>query len=169
MMSVNMAPNPEDGFLKDYDAIDGAHTDCFCTDIECLVTLEDFITAFFSTPIFKLERLLLRIFVGAKTTEEDVAALASGEASSFATWETEKRNQTQISLAVHNSPIRTWLKVEPKPETSTTQLYFGSAVLPTLKDHSGRPKLGVFICALMGFHMLYSRILLWSAKRRLMR
>jgi hypothetical protein len=45
-------------------------------------------------------------------------------------------------------------------------LYFGSAVVP-LRRKSGEPALGFTFSALLGFHKLYSRVLLSTARSRL--
>jgi hypothetical protein len=59
---------------------------------------------------------------------------------------------------------RSWLMVEPLE--AGTRLYFGSVVVP-VRDASGRLELGSPYSALLGFHKLYSRILLASARSRL--
>jgi hypothetical protein len=46
-------------------------------------------------------------------------------------------------------------------------LYFGSAVIPVKNNKTGRLSLGLGFHALLGFHKVYSVILLYSAKLRL--
>jgi hypothetical protein len=50
-----------------------------------------------------------------------------------------------------------------------TRLYFGSAVVPVHSLKRGRTSLGPVFTALLGFHKLYSRVLLRAAERRLSR
>ena len=50
-----------------------------------------------------------------------------------------------------------------------TRLYFGSAVVPVKDARSGRPRFGLPFRALLGFHKLYSRVLLGAAVFRLER
>jgi hypothetical protein len=52
---------------------------------------------------------------------------------------------------------------------SGTRLYFGSAVVPVVDAKSGQPTLGFAFRALLGFHKLYSRVLLRAARARLAR
>jgi hypothetical protein len=51
---------------------------------------------------------------------------------------------------------------------SATRLYFGSAVLPT-RTKSGEARMSAAFTALLGFHRLYSRLLLAAAVARLSR
>ena len=50
-----------------------------------------------------------------------------------------------------------------------TRLYFGSAVVPVRDRVSGQPRMGFVFQALLGFHKLYSRVLLGAARSRLAR
>ena len=50
-----------------------------------------------------------------------------------------------------------------KPSGTATRLYFGSAVVPVVHEASGQRRMGFGFRALLGFHKLYSRILLRSA------
>ena len=58
----------------------------------------------------------------------------------------------------------------PAPDDgAATRLYFGSAVVP-IRDHAtGESKMGFAFEALIGFHTLYSRVLLNAARARLER
>jgi hypothetical protein len=49
----------------------------------------------------------------------------------------------------------------------TTLLYFGSAVLPRKSRGAQTQNMGWVFHALLGFHRLYSRLLLSAAKRRI--
>ena len=48
-----------------------------------------------------------------------------------------------------------------------TQLYFGSAVIPVQNEETGRWSIGFGFRALLGFHKIYSEILLYAARSRL--
>ena len=86
----------------------------------------------------------------------------------FSIWKVEERNKNQMLMSVGNGPIRTWLMYSSSGISSgTTRLFFGSAVLPTRRDASGDHKMGRSFHILLGFHKIYSRILLWSAKQKL--
>lgn len=169
-MSVKSGSIPEGAMLGTYAAKSGCYTDCFFVDVPGPVNLSDFILNFFNTPVFRLERKLLNLFGSHPSTNDDVVNLASGAGDSLAIWKVEKRNNDQLIMAVGKGPIRSWLMVSPTEiNANTSRIYFGSAVLPTSFDPSGEPKMDKLLHLLLGFHKLYSRILLGSAKRRLLK
>jgi len=51
----------------------------------------------------------------------------------------------------------------------STRLFFGSAVVPIVDKRSGAVRMGAAYRALLGFHKLYSRLLLHAAVGRLAR
>lgn len=158
-MSIKLTDIPHGGFLQNYADIDNCHTDCFVTEVAKQVSFADYAKAFFSSPIFKLERHIIALTLRKPTNEQDVADLISGASDRFAVWQVENRADNQLLMKVGDGQIRTWLMVEEGADH--TKLYFGSAVLP--KDENG--SMGFIFYALMGFHKLYARLLLWLAKR----
>ncbi len=50
-----------------------------------------------------------------------------------------------------------------------TRLYFGSAVVPVRNARTGRSALGLGFRALLWFHKIYSVVLLFSAKSRVVK
>jgi hypothetical protein len=52
---------------------------------------------------------------------------------------------------------------------AATRLYFGSAVVPAVDKATGRLRMGFAFRALLGFHRIYSRVLLRAARSRLER
>lgn len=161
MNKVRQTTLPSDSLLASFAASD-AYTDCYSVELPGQVSLADFLLAFYSTPIFKLERWILARALGAESSEDDVRRLASGESTRFAAWRVDMRRDDQIVLA--SGRTRSWLMVVPQSATAgkSTELYFGSAVLPLQ-----RGGLGWQFRALLGFHRLYSRLLLGLATRPL--
>jgi hypothetical protein len=98
-------------------------------------------------------------------SDEDIARLAQGTSNTMSAWQVERRDADQILLEVPQTPIRTWLMRSGEGEK--TQLYFGSAILPDAVDRNGNAKMPFLFHALLGFHKLYARALLFSAKRAL--
>ena len=47
----------------------GAYVDCYSVDVPTSVTLACFVEAFYTTPLFKLERLLLGLFISRPSTD----------------------------------------------------------------------------------------------------
>lgn len=149
----------------------GAFTDCYFIDMARPVTHAEFVEAFYTTPVFKLERLILRLFVSRPSTDAQAGQLARGEISSFAAWSVEARAPDQLLLCDLSGRTRSWLMVaaSPNPDFIGTRLYFGSAVVPVRSPDTGRTSLGPVFSALLGFHKVYSRILLRAAERGLLR
>jgi hypothetical protein len=127
------------------------------------------VTAFYTTPVFKLERLILKIAVSRPSTDAQVKQLAAGSIDAFAAWYVEARTENQLLLSDFSCRTRSWLMVVPAANASCTRtrLYFGSAVVPAENPGTGRLTLGLGFRALLGFHRLYSGVLLYAAKSRL--
>ena len=174
VMSLHSGSAPEGALIRRYTTNPGGYSDRFYVDIPADVTLSDYILAFFSTPIFRMERLILNLVPSGRSNEQCVLDLASGTGDKMAGWKTEKRDENQLLLAVGDGPIRTWLMVQGTQSsettpTKTTRLYFGSAVLPTSMTKDGHPKLAIVFKLFSGLHIFYSRLLLWWAARDLRR
>ena len=163
VMPIKPHTLPTNSLLQPYANREGCYTDCYATDLPADIPLPDYITAFYTTPLFKLERFILKIAVRRPSTDQDVIALANTETTRFAAWDVEGRTDSQLLMCDLAGRTRSWFMVEP---TATgTRLYFGSAVTPII----GTAKRGVTFNLLLPFHKIYSRALLWSAVRRLKR
>ncbi len=94
-----------------------------------------------------------------------------GELNSFAAWGVEERSVNQLLMSDFKGRTRSWLMVAPVQSggATATRLYFGSAVVPIVNKASGQARLGFAFSALLGFHKLYSRVLLRAACSRLAR
>lgn len=159
---------PEEALLRKYRDSD-AYADCFATDIPRLVTHAQFVEAFYTTWVFKLERVLLDWFAAKPSTDAQAHALATGTLFSFAAWHVERRAADQLLMCDFRGRTRSWLMIEaiPAGNAPATRLYFGSAVVPVAS--TGRGEMGGAFRALLGFHKLYSRVLLHAARARLVR
>lgn len=160
---VTPALLPDGALLERYKLRSDCYTDCFSTIVPGAVALPGFISAFYKTPLFRVERFILKIAAKRPSTDADVARLAASETSRFAAWDVEDRVADQILLKDMVGRTRSWLMVRPTPDG--TELFFGSAVTPP-KEGEG---LGFGFNALLGFHKLYSNALLSSARRALAR
>jgi hypothetical protein len=160
---VAIADLPARAFLQGY-ARAGAYADCFVTELPRAVTQAAFVEAFYTTWLFKLERLVLRWVVARPSTDAQARELAKGARESFAAWDVERRDHEQLLMCDLAARTRSWLMTEASE--SGTRLYFGSAVVPSL-GADGKPRMGAVFRLLLGFHQLYSRLLLRAAARRL--
>lgn len=167
---IRPCPLPSDALLNRYLA-SGAYADCYVTEVTHPVSHAEFVEAFYTTAVFKLERLILRLVASRPSTDAQAGQLARGELSSFAAWSVEARASNQLLLCDLSGRTRSWLMVAiaENPDSLGTRLYFGSAVIPVQSPRNARASLGPVFSALLGFHKLYSRVLLWAARHRLSR
>lgn len=146
----------------------GAYTDCFSTEIEREVTFERYVAAFYTSLPFKLERVILRVALALPSSDQQASELARGHRDRFAAWKVEARADQQLLLTDVYGNTRSWLMLEPvSGPTPRTRLYFGSAVIPQRDPKTGALRMGSSYRLLLGFHKLYSRILLGAARRKL--
>ncbi len=167
MPKVYSSPLPADSLLRPYAGSD-AYVDCYTTEIAGSVSHAEFVEAFYTSWLFKLERFILRCVVARPSTDTQVKQLANGSIDLFAAWSVEARAANQLLLCDYLSRTRSWLMVSTTPGATAghTRLYFGSAVV-TITGKDGERKLGIVFDSLTGFHKLYSRLLLGAARSRL--
>ena len=152
-MPVRAESLPSDALLARYAGNSKNYTDCFVKDVAETVSLTDFMAAFYTTPLFKAERLVLKIALRKPSTDADARAVAAGKVDAFAAWTVEDRTNTEALLCDIGGGTRSWFKVEPIE--GGTRLYFGSAVTPGT---------GLLVRALTPLHKVYSRFLLSGAR-----
>jgi hypothetical protein len=152
---------PDDALLNTYRG--GAHperwghyADCFALRVDRAVTLGAFTLAFYMSPLFRVERLILRLLAGAPSTDEQIRALAEGRATALAVWTVAERHDDQLLMEDRYGKTRSWFRV----------LQFGSAVAAA-RSAAGAAAMGGRFRALLRFHRWYSRALLAAAARKL--
>jgi hypothetical protein len=167
---IRQHPLPEDALLRKY-ANEGAYTDCYITEIPANVTHAAYVEAFYTTAVFKLERLILAWFVSRPSSDAQASRLAAGELDSFAAWTVEARSANQLLMCDFQGRTRSWLMVAPVEGggPATTRLHFGSAIVPTVDKATGQLGLSSTFRVLLGVHKVYSRVLLSAASTRLLR
>jgi hypothetical protein len=170
MASVRSSDLPDGALLARYRK-NGAYTDCFVAPIERAVSHPEFVSAFYSTKLFRLERWILSWAVSKPSSDEQVEQLATGATSRFAAWEVEDRCENQLLLCDFQGRTRSWLMTQAVGAKGAdgTLLFFGSAVVPITNPTSGKSNMGRSYRVLLGFHKLYSVALLFAASRRLRR
>jgi hypothetical protein len=147
----------------------GAYTDCYVTEVARGVSQAAYVEAFYTGTLFKLERLLLGYLASRPSTDDQAKDLASGAIGVFAAWRVEDRTDDQLLMCDLSGRTRSWFMVAPTGGPSaSTRLYFGSGVVPVI-DKSAQATLGFTFKALLGFHKLYSQVLLSAARSRLSR
>ena len=159
---------PADALLAKYAGA-GAYTDCYALDVAGAVSHAEYVEAFYTGRVFKIERFLLSVFLSKPSTDLEVKQLAIGAIDRFSGWHVEDRNADQLLVCDFSGKTRSWLMVAPQSEGSipATRLYFGSAVLPIGTRATGQPRMGAVFALLLWFHKVYSRVLLDGARARL--
>ena len=168
LLSIRSCPLPDGSLLSTY-RVNDAYTDCFACDVAGSVSHEQFVAAFYTTFVFRLERTILKWTVSKSSTDAQAQQLASGSLDEFAAWHVEKRCLNQLLLSDFRARTRSWLMVAPitMDNVPGTRLYFGSAVVPVRNQKTGKAALGLVFRALLGFHKIYSVVLLRAAKSHL--
>jgi len=166
--SIGACELPADALLGRYAGA-GGYADCWFAEADRAVSLAEYVEAFYTTPLFRLERTILRFVASRRSSDADVRRLARGDADSFAAWTVEGRATDQLLLADFTGRTKSWLCVVPMAGAGAqgTRLYFGSAVVPKRGDGTESGGLGFVFTSLLGFHKLYSRALLGAARSRL--
>ncbi len=166
-MTIRSCELPDDALLGRYRG-GGGHADCYVTTIARAVSHAQFVEAFYTNWLFRLERAILGAFAARASTDAQARALAAGTTDTFAAWRVEARAADQLLLCDVLGRTRSWL-MTAADAGGGTRLYFGSAVVPIVDRRTGRKRMGFAFRALLGFHHLYSRALLRVAAAKLSR
>ncbi len=178
MFSVVREVVPEDSLLKTHrGAVHperwGSYGDCFSVRVDRVASLAEFVFAFYASPLFRIERLILRVLAGAPADDGDSQALAQGSAKTFSIWYVGERTATQLLMCDRYERTRSWFQVVPLAG-DTTLLRFGSAVAAAPESavaDRAAPRREARVLAndgavfqlLLKFHILYSQLLLSAA------
>lgn len=170
MKLIELRELPQRALLSQYKQ-QGAYTDCYSVEVPRAISHSEYVEAFYTTPLFNVERFILAVLVSRPSTDLQATQLASGVVETFAVWSVEERAENQLLLCDFLGRTRSWLMIEAVENSNQTgtRLYFGSAVVPKLNAKTGQANYGFGFHAMLGFHRLYSRALLRSAVSRLAR
>jgi len=161
MGKITQIPLLENSLLQALALETGAYADCFEATVACDMAsdaaFKRFVFLFFDSPVFRIERAILRLSGKASRHQSDPAALARGETDVFAVWRVERRTDSEILMGVPDTAIRTWLALHK--DGAEARLRFGSAIL--MQEGSDAPH-WIYRVTLQG-HLLYSRLLLRAA------
>lgn len=173
MFSVAQDAVPDESLLRTYPG--GARPecwrgqgDCFAVSVDRVVTLAEFVLAFYTSPVFRIERLILGLLAGAPSTDAEARRLADGSGISFAIWRVGERTATQLLVCDRYERTRSWFRVVPL-SNGKTLLQFGSAVASRSGDQRMTKIRVSLFRLLLKFHVVYSQVLLHGAKRGVLR
>lgn len=170
MLGIERSELPESALLRRY--LDRhCYTDCYTTTLPAGVAFEDFVSAFYTTWLFRLERWLLARALKRPSTDEEADALAHGWRDAFAAWTVEDRADNQLLMCDMHGNTRSWFMLQTSPGDGGDQcrLYFGSAVERVTIEPDGSYSGSRLFRAALGFHKAYSVMLLRAARSRLRR
>jgi hypothetical protein len=173
LFSVTQGALPNDALLRTYRGGPRPERwresgDCFAVCVDRDVSLAEFVFAFYTSPVFRIERLILGFLAGALSTDSEARRLAEGSETSFAIWRVGERTATQLLMCDRYEWTRSWFRVVLQNDGKTL-LQFGSAVA---SKNEGRPATGTsgrLFRLLLKFHVAYSHVLLHAARRGVMR
>lgn len=168
-MPIRSCALPAEAFLRRYDH-GGGYADCFVVEASGLISLSQYVEAFYTTGLFKAERAVLSLS-GRPSSDVQANQVAVGAGSNFSAWSVEDRAEDQLLMCDVTARTRSWFMVTPVQNEASdrTLLYFGSAITAVRKGTAGRMTIGPVFKSLTGFHILYSRALLAAAKKRIER
>lgn len=145
MFSIQKITAPENTFLHNY-LIQGDYVDCYTTSIDKQISFPEFVSAFYTTWLFKIEAFILTYTVRKPSSDLQAKQLANNETDKFAAWTVEARNENEILMCDFMSGTRSWLMIHKAGDK--TKLFFGSAVVPKKRGEG----LGFIFILLLGFH-----------------
>jgi len=169
MSVVEQHPVPDDALLRTYRGghrpeLWGQYGDCFSVRVDRAVTLSQWVFAFYTSPLFRIERCILRLLAKAPSSDQQAEDLAAGRRETFAVWVVGARTQDQLLMCDRYGKTRSWFRIVPQSSGGTV-LQFGSAVVAR-KGLDGAAGMGGGFKVLLGMHKLYSRLLISAAKNR---
>lgn len=170
MSFVEQQPVPHDALLKTYRGgnrpeLWGQYGDCFSVEVNRVVTLAQWVFAFYTSPVFRLERVILHVLARAPSNDQQAKDVAEGRRETFAVWVVGARTTDQLLMCDRYGKTRSWFRVTPQ-ESGGTVLQFGSAVAARRGSQGGTHMSGGF-GVLLGLHKIYSKVLIGAAKRAL--
>lgn len=154
-MKVIPCPMPADALLQRYVGQGAGYTDCYCAQVAGAVPLARFVGAFYTTALFRAERLVLTLALRRRISDDDIAAMLEGRSDSFAAWRIEARDAGQLLLCDVSGVTRSWFAA--REGSGQTKLYFGSAIVMT------GARLHWLARASVPLHRIYSKALLRTA------
>ena len=129
-------PLPQFSLLAHY-AGTGGYADCYATDLPGSFSQAEYVAAFYTTWLFKVERAILKWLVAKPSSDDQAGKLARGERDRFAAWTVEASAPNQLLMCDFLGKTRSWLMIEPKHDGGVTRLYFGTGIVPRTHRKTG--------------------------------
>lgn len=159
---VTQCPVPSGTLLARYVGQGWTYTDCYDCDVPHDVVFDDFVHAFYTTWLFRVERLILSCVLRRPITDRDADMMLSGQSEEFAAWRVERRGENEILLCDKSLATGSWFGMQDLG-AGRTRLMFGSVVV------ADEAPLHVAVRLILPIHALYSKALLGCAQGRICR
>ncbi len=102
--SIRPCEVPQDSLLRRY--VDGVgFADCYVTEVPRAVSQGEFVEAFYTSSLFKIERTLLTYLASRPAGDAEAQQLAAGTARAFSAWSVQEQSATELLLADFTSMI----------------------------------------------------------------
>ena len=170
MLFIEKCNVPPQSLLAKY-CLDGFYADSYRTELQGHISLPKFVFAFYTTWLFKVEQFILAYTLKRPSNDVQAKELTHGNRTEFAAWSVEGRSENELLMCDMLGRTRSWFMVTHTGAQGNirTLLYFGSAVVPRSDSKTGKLSLGFIYRSLLGFHKIYSVLLLFFARQKLAR
>ena len=160
---------PSTVLLQNYAGPAG-YSDCYVTEVAGVVSQAAFVRAFYTTPLFRVERALLKWFASQLSTDEDIDGLASGSSNRFAAWRVggPVRKPDSAGRLCGTYSVMAHGPRQPGPAGAKYLAVFELGRSSQVEQTHGEKSMGTGFDALLDFHKLYSRSLLRQARGRVL-
>src|SRR5574341_1867502 len=94
MFSVKKCAVPANTLLAHY-SMAGNYTNCYTTEVDGRTSFPEYVFAFYTSLLFRLERSILRVAVSKPSTDKEARRLSDGACDKFAAWHVENRREDE--------------------------------------------------------------------------
>ena len=88
MTAIKPCEVPLDSLLRKYKHANG-YADCYVTEVPGVISQAAFIEAFYTSPLFKVERAILKHLASKPSSDAEARQLSIGSVDRFAAWRVE--------------------------------------------------------------------------------
>ena len=172
MFPIASCPLPENAIIykhhkSSHQDVD-TYTDCYLVNFDRPVTLAEYVFAFYTKPVFRLERFILKYLADRLSSDHKAKQLSEWAIDEFSARTVADRTPEQLLMRDLKGRTRSWFMIVPQNAAATTNstFHFWFGVVPYQKTAMGDPRIGGGFRLLLGFHESYPRVLLYAAKVR---
>ena len=163
MFRVHTSDIPSPSLVDTHYSKSSERIDCYRIFVENSTNLESFVGCFYRGRLFRIERALISLVTGHKSSHAQLDELLSKKTKIFSAWTECQRNENQLIMCDYQGRTCSWFMVEP--HKNGTYLYFGTVLKRTNYFPRFEWLSKPIFTLLLPVHGLYSRLLLSAAAR----